>query len=105
VVLGNDSSAADAPAEARVRAAASRAFAAFPRPQRIANMLRTQHSVEQQTLGAMLPTRAGGLHRAPDCTLTAIVDASAPAMPGDSDLVDAADSEALLREEKPDVRR
>jgi 2-dehydro-3-deoxygluconokinase len=74
VALGDDSSAADAPAEARIRAAASRAFAAFPHPQRIANTLRTQHSVDQQTLGAMLPTRAGGLHRAADCTLTAIVN-------------------------------
>lgn len=138
VVLGEDDSATDASAEARIRTAAARAFAAFPRLQRIVTTLRTQHSVDQQTLGAMLVTRAGGLHRAPDFTLTAIVDRIGAgdafaagvlhgvlsgmedgdslrfglaaaclkhSLPGDFNLVDVADVEALVRDEKLDVRR
>lgn len=138
VVLGEDPGAADAPAEVRIRAAAARAFAAFPHLQRIAATLRTQHSVDHQDLGAMLATRAGGLHRAPDCTLTAIVDRIGAgdafaagvlhglltgmedgvsvrfglaaaclkhSLPGDFNTVDAVDVEALMRQDRLDVRR
>lgn len=138
VVLGEDNSTSDAPVEARIRTAAARAFTAFPRLQRIATTLRTQHSVDQHTLGAMLLTRTGDLHRAPDCTLTAIVDRIGAGdafaagvlhgvlsgmddgdslrfglaaaclkhtLPGDFNLVDIADVEALVRDEKLDVRR
>ncbi|WP_407353689.1 sugar kinase [Luteimonas sp. R10] len=75
VVLGDDpASGADVPHETRIVAAAGRAFAAFPRLQRIASTLRTQHSVDRHALGAILVTRAGAVHRAPARELDAIVD-------------------------------
>ena len=61
-------------AAARFEDAAQRAFAAFPRLQRIATTLRTQHSVDQHGLGALMATRAGALHRLPDYQIAAIID-------------------------------
>jgi len=143
VVLGDDGdksndSAAPDDVQARIGAAAARAFAAFPRLARIATTLRTQHSVDHHTLGAMLLTRDGAVHRARDRALPAIVDRIGAgdafaagvlhgvlggmddgdslafglaaaclkhSIPGDFNLVDAADVAALVRDERLDVRR
>jgi 2-dehydro-3-deoxygluconokinase len=75
VVLGEDpaSPAGQDPAEVVV-AAAHRAFAAFPRLQRIATTLRTQSSVDQHALGALLVARDGTVAHAPAVALPGIVD-------------------------------
>ena len=75
VVLG-DAGSDDAGGEpaARFAAAAARAFNAFPRLQRIATTVRTQHNVDDHGLGALMATRDGALHAAPTRTLHGIVD-------------------------------
>ncbi|WP_257644082.1 PfkB family carbohydrate kinase, partial [Luteimonas salinisoli] len=75
VALGDDPAAeATDGHEARIIAAAARAFAAFPRLQRIATTLRTQHSVDRHSLGALMATRDGEVRRAPPRALEGIVD-------------------------------
>lgn len=139
IVLGEEADAgAETDRERRTIAAAARAFAAFPRLRRIATTRRTQHSVDRHALGALLVDRDGGVHRARERELSAIVDrigagdafaagllhgllggmadgdslafALAAAclkhsLPGDFNLVDAADVEALVRGDGLDVRR
>jgi 2-dehydro-3-deoxygluconokinase len=73
VVLGEDDAHADEPS-ARFAAAAARAFAAFPRLQRIATTVRTQHSVDDHSMSALMATRAGALHATPTQALHGIVD-------------------------------
>lgn len=58
----------------RFRLAAERAFAAFPNLQRIASTVRSQHSVDHHGISALMATRDGTLHRAPDHALAGIVD-------------------------------
>ncbi|WP_058833498.1 sugar kinase [Luteimonas abyssi] len=84
VVLGPEPDAApdDAPTGAddggrhasRILAAASRAFAAFPHLRRIVTTLRGQRSVDAHTLGAMMVTRDGDVHRIAPHPLEGIVD-------------------------------
>jgi 2-dehydro-3-deoxygluconokinase len=78
VVLGDDAGMThdDPTVEpgARFAAAAARAFHAFPRLQRIATTVRTQHSVDDHGLGALMATRDGALHAAPTRALHGIVD-------------------------------
>lgn len=75
VILGGDGEAAgDDSHEARVTAAAARAFAAFPRLQRITSTIRSQYSVDHHALGAIMVTRAGHVHRIEDRELPSIVD-------------------------------
>ena len=59
---------------ARFTAAAQAAFEAFPTLRKLVSTHREQHSVEHHSLGAMLATRAGGVHTAPAQALHAIVD-------------------------------
>lgn len=77
VILGEDPDAtsrgADEPG-ARFAAAASRAFAAFPELKRIATTVRTQHSVDDHSISALMATRAGALHATPTRALHGIVD-------------------------------
>lgn len=73
-VLGEEEQAPGMPREERFRAAARRAFAAFPALQRIATTLRVQHSVDHHCLSALMATRGGDVHRAPDYALLPIVD-------------------------------
>ncbi len=68
VVLG------DAPAADRFAHAAARAFAAFPRLERMATTLREEHSVDHHTLTARLIHRSGASESAPSYTLSPIVD-------------------------------
>ncbi len=74
VVLGADGGDADAPHAQRFARAARRAFEAFPRLQRLACTTRAQASVEHHTLGALMATRAGGLHQVDARELPGIVD-------------------------------
>lgn len=81
VVLGEDDDGHDAAKDeaivepgARFAAAAARAFNAFPRLQRIATTVRTQHSVDDHALGALMATRAGALYATPARALHGIVD-------------------------------
>ncbi|MCD9032728.1 sugar kinase [Luteimonas sp. Y-2-2-4F] len=60
--------------EARILDAAARAFAAFPRLHRIATTLRGQRSVDAHSLGALLVTREGEVHRVAPHPLDGIVD-------------------------------
>jgi 2-dehydro-3-deoxygluconokinase len=73
MVLGEDDSFADEPG-ARFAAAAARAFAAFPNLQRIASTVRTQHSVDNHSMSALMAVRGGALHVAPTYALHGIVD-------------------------------
>jgi 2-dehydro-3-deoxygluconokinase len=77
VILGEDTepvpAATDEPG-ARFAAASARAFAAFPALQRIATTVRTQHTVDDHSLGALMATRNGDLHAAPSRALHGIVD-------------------------------
>ncbi|RDZ26046.1 sugar kinase [Lysobacter silvisoli] len=72
VVLGVQAEGASA-AE-RYAAAADAAFAAFPRLQRLASTVRLQHSVDRQSLSALLRRREGSVLETPVCELSAIVD-------------------------------
>lgn len=72
LVLGASFDQTDA--GARVDAAAAAAFAAFPRLQRLATTLRTQHSVDHHGLSARLLHRDGALHTAGPYDLPGIVD-------------------------------
>lgn len=75
MILGADADrAADASPEQAVLAAAQRAFAAFPRLQRLATTLRTQHSVDEHALAGLLVARDGAVARAPPRSLSHIVD-------------------------------
>ena len=78
VVLGEDGSDTgdDATVEpaARFAAAAARAFNAFPRLQRIATTVRTQHNVDDHSMSALMATRDGTLHATPTRSLHGIVD-------------------------------
>lgn len=77
VVLGDDAGMGDdtrIEPGARFVAAATRAFDAFPRLQRIATTVRTQHSVDDHALGALMATRDGTLHAMPSRPLHGIVD-------------------------------
>lgn len=78
VVLGEDGGdAQDAELVepgARFAAAAARAFHAFPRLQRVVTTVRTQHSVDDHGLGALMATRDGALHVAQPRVLHGIVD-------------------------------
>ena len=74
VVLGEEPSDADAPHAQRFARAASRAFEAFPRLQRMACTTRAQASVEHHALGALMATREGALHQIEPRELTGIVD-------------------------------
>ena len=58
----------------RFRRAAQRAFVAFPNLQRIASTVRAQHSVDHHGFGALMATRDGAFHCAPDHALVGIVD-------------------------------
>jgi 2-dehydro-3-deoxygluconokinase len=73
MLLGEDDSAANEPG-ARFAAAAARAFAAFPKLRRIASTVRTQHSVDDHSMSALMATRDGALHVAPTYPLHGIVD-------------------------------
>ncbi len=59
---------------ARFAAAAARAFNAFPRLQRIATTVRTQHSVDDHSMSALMATRDGALHATGTRSLHGIVD-------------------------------
>lgn len=61
-------------AEAAIRSAAGRAFAAFPQLGRLCTTIRTQHSVDHHSLSAIMLTRAGAVHVTPRYELAAIVD-------------------------------
>lgn len=61
-------------AETAIRAAASRAFAAFPELGRLCTTIRIQHSVDHHSLSAIMLTRAGEVHVTPRYDLAAIVD-------------------------------
>ena len=74
VVLGADADADGLPHAQRFARAASRAFEAFPRLQRIACTTRAQSSVEHHALGALMATRAGALHQVEPRELAGIVD-------------------------------
>jgi 2-dehydro-3-deoxygluconokinase len=74
VILGDSAQAPADSHEARVIAAAARAFAAFPCLQRITSTIRSQHSVDHHALGAIMVTRAGDVHRIEDRELPSIVD-------------------------------
>lgn len=54
--------------------AARAAFGAFPHLQRLATTLRTQHNVDHHSLTALMATRSGDLHAAPEYSLPSIVD-------------------------------
>ena len=74
VVLGTDTNAGDLPHAQRFARAASRAFEAFPRLQRLTCTTRAQSSVEHHALGALMATREGALHRVEPLELAGIVD-------------------------------
>jgi 2-dehydro-3-deoxygluconokinase len=119
-------------------AAADRAFAAFPRLQRVAATLRAAGSADAHALGAVQARRDGARGQAPALAVTGIVDrigagdafaagvlhgaltgldddaalrfglAAAVlkhSVPGDFNLVDAGEVEALARGDAVDVRR
>ncbi len=75
VILGDDD-ANPRPEEpgARFMAAAARAFAAFPRLQRIATTVRTQYTVDDHAMSALMATRDGALHATPTIAVSGIVD-------------------------------
>lgn len=74
LVLGTvDNAPAQAP-EQRIATAAARAFAAFPQLLRIACTTRSQTSADHHTLGALMSTRDGGVHRIAERALPAVVD-------------------------------
>jgi 2-dehydro-3-deoxygluconokinase len=73
MLLGEDDRFADEPG-ARFAAAAARAFAAFPNLQRIASTVRTQHSVDDHSMSALMAIRGGTIHIAPTYALHNIVD-------------------------------
>ncbi|MGE4069944.1 MAG: sugar kinase [Lysobacterales bacterium] len=58
----------------RFRSAAARAFAAFPRLQRMASTIRLQHSVDHHSLSAIMADRSGRLQQTPRYEITPIVD-------------------------------
>lgn len=136
VALGDTSPEQDP--EKAIRAAAERAFAAFPRLGRLCTTIRTQHSVDHHSLSAILLTREGRVHVTPRYELTAIVDRIGGgdafaagvlhgmrsgmddeaslrfglgaaclkhSVPGDFNLVGAADVLAWVNEGRFDVRR
>lgn len=76
VVLGpdEDEDTEGLPHARRFARAASRAFEAFPRLQRIACTTRAQSSVEHHALGALMATRDGALHQVEPRELAGIVD-------------------------------
>jgi 2-dehydro-3-deoxygluconokinase len=78
VVLGEDDDAGDNDAMVepgtRFAAAAARAFNAFPRLQRIATTVRTQHNVDDHSMSALMATRDGALHATSTRPLHGIVD-------------------------------
>lgn len=77
VVLGEEGGTGDdafIEPGARFAAAAARAFNAFPHLQRIATTVRTQHSVDDHGLSALMATRDGALHATPTRPLYGIVD-------------------------------
>ncbi len=74
VVLGAEEGSDGLPHAQRFARAASRAFEAFPRLQRLACTTRAQASVEHHSLGALMATRAGALHRVEPLELAGIVD-------------------------------
>ena len=137
VMLGEADGAGDTPG-ARMAHAAARGFAAFPRLRRLAATVRTQHSVDDHALGALMATRDGDMHRVADRPLPGIVDRIGAgdafaagvlhgvlgglddaaslafghaaaclkhSVPGDFNLVDADEVQALVRGERLDVRR
>jgi 2-dehydro-3-deoxygluconokinase len=73
VMLGEDHHLTDEP-DARFAAAAARAFATFPRLQRLVTTVRTQYSVDDHNMSALLATRDGALQIAPTFPLRGIVD-------------------------------
>lgn len=73
LVLGAECAPADTSVE-RTRAAAERAFAAFPHLQRIACTQREVHSVDAHTLGALLVHRTGQVHHIAPQPVDGIVD-------------------------------
>lgn len=142
VVLGEDGSDSgdDALVEpaARFAAAAARAFNAFPRLQRIATTVRTQHNVDDHSMSALMATRDGALHATPTRPLHGIVDRIGAgdafaagvlhglltgmrdddslafglaaaclkhSQPGDFHLSSADDVQALVRNDRLDVKR
>jgi 2-dehydro-3-deoxygluconokinase len=138
VVLGTQDGQDEIPHAQRFARAASRAFDAFPRLQRLACTTRAQASVEQHALGALMATREGALHQVEPRELHGIVDRIGGgdafaagvlhglasgwddldslrfghaagclkhAVPGDFNLVDADDVQALVRGERLDVKR
>ena len=138
VVLGAQDMHDEIPHAQRFARAASRAFEAFPRLQRLACTTRAQASVEQHALGALMATREGALHQVEPRELHGIVDRIGGgdafaagvlhglasgwddldslrfghaagclkhAVPGDFNLVDAGDVQALMRDERLDVKR
>lgn len=74
VILGPADTNPAVSREQHIAAAAARAFEAFPRLQRIASTLRTQHSVDHHALGAVMITRSGRVVREPDRDLDGIID-------------------------------
>ncbi|WP_101925681.1 MULTISPECIES: sugar kinase [Luteimonas] len=75
LVLGVEADAdAGAPSIERTLAAAQRAFAAFPHLQRLACTQRVIHTVDAQTLGALLVHRDGSVHRIAPQPVDGIVD-------------------------------
>lgn len=75
VVLGPAGDGDDAtPHAQRFAGAAARAFAAFPRLQRIACTVRRQDSVDHHALGALMATRTGELVQVEDRVIPGIVD-------------------------------
>jgi 2-dehydro-3-deoxygluconokinase len=72
IALGNAGS--DADPEAAIRAAAERAFAAFPQLGRLCTTIRSQHSVDHHSLSAIMLCRKGEVHITPRYELMAIVD-------------------------------
>ena len=128
----------DGDPETAIRAAAAKAFAAFPQLDKLCTTIRTQHSVDHHSLSAIMLTRAGDVHVTPRYELSAIVDRIGGgdafaagvlhglrsgmgdevslrfgigaaclkhSVPGDFNLVSAADVAAWVSEGRLDVRR
>jgi 2-dehydro-3-deoxygluconokinase len=72
VLLGADAQGGNA--IERTLAAAARAFAAYPRLQRMACTLRTQRNVDHHALSAVMVERQGSVQLTPEYELTPIVD-------------------------------
>jgi 2-dehydro-3-deoxygluconokinase len=72
IALGDAGSESDP--EAAIRAAAARAFAAFPQLGRLCTTIRTQHSVDHHSLSAIMLCRQGQVHVTSRHELMAIVD-------------------------------